>query len=285
LLGARDDGDQPGRHLVGEIVLPAHDGAQARGQLGNDEELDAVDERAVLAPVGVGPRDLHLLVGGPAHDLPGAGSDRLAVVLGTQRLDGLGRDHHARAVGQDGRQGGVGPLQLHRHAQRAADLHIGHVLQVGLDVGAGVLPVAVEVELDGFGIQWAAIVEHDAGLDVQHHGQRVREGEAGQARLGLQRLVVPLDQGVEKGPQEGVVGARAAGGRIQAGRVGIGRDLEDAATLGCWGLRPCGTAHGGRAGDGAGHRHEVSARQCHGGLPGLTVGCWVAHARLLCGVR
>ena len=101
--------------------------------------------------------------------------------------------------------------------------------EVGLDVRAGVAAAAVQVELHRLRVQRRAVVEHDARADLQHHRRRVGVGPFGHAGLGLQRVVVPLDQRVVDRPQVGVVAAGPAGGRIEARRIGVARDPQDAA--------------------------------------------------------
>ena len=81
----------------------------------------------------------------------------------------------------------------------------------------------------------------------------------GEAGLGLQRLELPFGQRVVHREQEGVIRAGAAGGRIEARRIGGRRDAQDAAAL-RRALRECVAAEG-RAGQRARYqRHYLASR-------------------------
>ncbi|GCC49597.1 hypothetical protein chiPu_0033867, partial [Chiloscyllium punctatum] len=160
-------------------------------------------------------------------------------------LQGRRRHHHAGAIGEDARQRGVRRFQLQRHLLRPGDHDRVDREQIGLDVRLRIAPVAIEVELDGLRIERRAVMEGDAGADVEH--QRIGIGELpalGKPRLRLQRLEFPFDQRVVHREQEGVVGAGAAGGGIEARRIGRRGDPQRAALL-RRGLRECAAAERG----------------------------------------
>ena len=205
------------RQLVHQIVLAGGDRARAGRQFRNDGELNSVRIRAVRLPVFLVALDDDLLAVGPAHEGIGAGADRRARdIAGRARLDRGRRHHHAGAVGEDAGQRGVGRVQLQRDLHRAGDFGRSHRGEVGLDVGFRVGLVALQVEFHGFGVERRAVVEGDAGADVEHQRGGVGKAPAfGKAGLGLQGLKVPFGQRVVHREQEGMVRAGAAGWRDQ----------------------------------------------------------------------
>ena len=181
-------------------------------------------------------RDDDDLVVVPAHEFPWTCADRLAIGLVAKRLDVGRRHHHAGAVRQDRRQRGVRVLQPERDLQRTGHIDRFDAGQVRLHVGALVGAVTVEVELDGLGIHRRAVVECDAGGDVEHHRLGIGERPLRHTRLRLEGLVVPFDQRVIHRPQDAVIGAGTTSGRIKRRWIGGRGDFQHAAFLGF--LRP-----------------------------------------------
>ena len=203
-------------------------------------------------PVLVVARVDDLLVVVPAHQLPRARADRLAVVVLAQLLHRLRRRHHAGTVRQDQRQRGIGLTKRHGDLQRPGDLDLLDRAEIGLDARARIALVAVEVELHRLGVERRAVMEQHARADIHH--QRLGVGELpgfGEARDGLQRRVLERHQRVVDRIEEGMVLTRASRRRVEARRIGRRRDLEDSALL----LRP-GPARGGQR---HGAREHVAA--------------------------
>ena len=236
------------REEVDEVVLVGDDGAQRGVDLGDDVHLQPVEMGLGRLPVFVVTRVGHLLVVVPAHELHRAGADGLAIVVLAQLLHRLGELIMPARSDRISSSAESGLLQLDRDLLRAAHLDAVDRDEVALDVGALVGAGAVEVELHRRRVERRAVMEGDAGPDVQHQCRRIGVvpglGETGQ-RLQGRRLEV--DQGVEDRIEERVVRARAAGRRIEARRVGVGRDLQHAALL----LRQRGPGEGeaGSAGE------------------------------------
>jgi hypothetical protein len=122
ILGALDHRLQSRRQLERHIVLASDDRTQGGSIFRDDVEFDAVQIGPPLAPVLIMAGDYDDLVVVPAYEFPRPGADRLAVGLIAERLDIGRRHHHASTVRQNGRQRGVGILQLQRHLQRTGDL-------------------------------------------------------------------------------------------------------------------------------------------------------------------
>jgi hypothetical protein len=100
-------------------------------------------------------------------ELVGARADRLGAELVALGLRRLGRDHHAGAVGQLRQQRREGRRQVQAHGGRVDHVHAGHRRQLAAAVRARDVLVALDVELDGGGVELLAVVEGHALAQLQ----------------------------------------------------------------------------------------------------------------------
>ena len=164
---------------------------------------------------------------------------------------GLGRDHHAGAVGKlrHQRRIGLGKLEPHRHRvdhHGGLDrLELGHAARIGRRL------VALDVELHRLGIERLAVVEQDAG--AQLHGEREAVGRPrpfGRKLRHIGELRVELDQLVAHRRHHDAIDEAHALRRIERRGIGLQPDAQR--------LRRCG-----------GRENESGAddgRAQHGGL-------------------
>ena len=218
-MGAVGDVDQQGeeaeRHRLAELELgivahrldvgreqALHQVQPARAQVGqthgriDDRQVgDLVDEDAVLVPV-VGKLLEHDAVLRDALDeLVGTGADRLQRELVARRLGGLGRDHHAGAIGELGEQRREGLLEVELHGQRVDDLDGVDRGELGLAERALHVHVPLEAVLGGLGGERLAVVELHAGPELDRDGLAVGRGLGAECELGHDaRFLVDVEQ-------------------------------------------------------------------------------------------
>ena len=140
-----------------------------------------------------------------------------------------------------------GCFSLMRHLLRPGDLDALDRDQVALDVGAGSVRARSRLDFTAAASSGVPSWKVDAAADVEQQGLGIGIapgfGEAGQR---LQRCRLEIDQRVVDRIEEGMIRARAAGLRIEARRVGVGRYLQHAALLGPPARGPCRQGRGPR---------------------------------------
>ena len=109
----------------------------------------------------------------PLDKLEGARADRFEAELVAGGLRGLGRDHHARAIRQDGQQRGKWCAQVQAHCHRVDHIDAGDRSELTTAVGAGHGFVALDVELDSSSVELFAIMKGNAGANFQRQGLAV----------------------------------------------------------------------------------------------------------------
>ncbi len=196
-------------------------------------KVEPVEIGQILVPVVRVADHHHHVVVVPLLELERPGADRLAVVLLALLGHRLGRGDHARAVGEDQRQRGVGPAQAQRHLVRRQHLHRVDRFQLALHRRARIGPGAVEMRLHRRRVEGLAVMELHALAQGEDQGLGIGELPGGRkARLGCQRRRLEIDQRVVQRIEQHVVGAGAARQRIERRRVERRGDLQDAALLG-----------------------------------------------------
>ena len=116
---------------------------RARAQVGephravDDRQVgDLVDEDVVLVPVVLEFLDHDAVLLHPLDELVRTGADRMQAELVALRFGGLGRDHHAGAVGELGQQRREGLLEVELDGQRIDDVDRVDHADVGLAVAS-----------------------------------------------------------------------------------------------------------------------------------------------------
>ena len=115
----------------------------------------------VLVPVVGELLDHDAVLLDPLDELVGTGADRLQAELVAGGFGGLGRHHHAGAVGELGDQRRERRLEQQLDGQRIDDLDLVDRAELGLAERALHGQVAVEAVLRGLGVERLAVVELD----------------------------------------------------------------------------------------------------------------------------
>ena len=156
-----------------EIELARFQVGQAHGGVGNRRVGDFGEIDGRLVPVAVVTLQRDAVLRHPLDKLEGARADRLEAELVAGGLRGLGRDHHARAVRQNGQQGGKGCAQVQAHGHRVDHIDAGDRSELTTAVGAGHGFVALDVELDSSSVELFTIMKGNAGANFQRQGLAV----------------------------------------------------------------------------------------------------------------
>src|SRR5712691_6661646 len=177
---------------VHHVDVPRPEIREPHVVVGDDAEDDPLEPRLVRLEV-VGRLLQHDAVLRHALDeLPGpdAHGRRAELVL---ELPGLGgRDGHARAVGQDRHERREGCLEADPHRQRIHGFDGADGVQLAAAVGALHVLVPVQGKPDRLRRHRRAVVELDAGAQLDGHGPapvRVRGQPGGQLRVDTEVLV------------------------------------------------------------------------------------------------
>jgi hypothetical protein len=164
-----------GRHALDEVQLAGAQVGQPHRRVRDRRVDDLVEVDRALVPV-VGVALQHDAVLRHALDeLEGARADRVGAELVARGLRRLGRDHHAGAVGQLRQQRRERRRQVQAHGGGSTTSTRRHGRQFAAPVGAGDGLVALDVELDGGGVELLAVVEGHALAQLQR--QRLAVGD------------------------------------------------------------------------------------------------------------
>ena len=207
---------------------------RARAQVGqphrrvDDRQVgDLVDEDFVLVPVVRELLDHDAVLLDPLDEPVGPGADRLQRELVARCFGRLGRDHHAGAIGELGEQGREGLLEVELDGQRIDHVDAVDQRQLGLAERAPHGEVAVEAVLGGLGVERLAVVEVDAGPELD--GQRLAVGRGLVAEPELRddvQLVVDVEQLVADRGEDDARGIGARQARIERVRIVADADAQ-----------------------------------------------------------
>jgi hypothetical protein len=210
-----------GRDAHGHVGLPRLYQGYPGGAFGHGDEAHLGDG-GFGTPVVLVAHQVHELPLLPRLEPVGPGAHGVVPVLGSEAPYGRGALHGGGAMGQVGQKGGEGVLEAQAHG---VAVHHLHPLQLGEEEGEGARQLpgdkALQVELDGLGVEGGAVVEGDAPAEPYGEGP-APIGEAvplGQMGDDL-ALRGQLKEGLaDVGDHGGRGGVRGQGG-IQGGGVG-----------------------------------------------------------------
>ena len=176
----------------------------------------------------------------------GPGADGFEAEILAGGLGGLGGDDHAGAVGELGDEGRGGGLEDDLDGEGVDDVDVVHRVDLGAAEAALHREVAFEGVFDGGGVHLLAVVEEDAGAELDEElgrgGPFVGEGELGD---GLQ-LFVDVEELV------------AEAGEYDAADVGAGEGgVEDVGVFAEGDAEGLGRSRGGCGEEGQGQGCEV----------------------------
>ncbi|CPP92888.1 Uncharacterised protein [Bordetella pertussis] len=235
-----------GVHALQDVQPAGAQIGQAHRGVRNGQEYQLVEVVILGAVVLVELLQHDAVVLHPFDELVGARADRLAAHRGRVALEGLGREHHAGAVGQLRQQGGVGALERQHQGGGIGRLDF-------LDRGQFALAHAVlqrhgapQVGARRGGVELAAVVELDIGaqLECQRLVVLAEAPRLRQLRHELQ-LLVDVDQLVAQRGEDNAAHIGAGAVRIEHVRVFLQADAQV--------LRQGGAARAGQ--HGRAHHH------------------------------
>ena len=157
-----------------EVELSRAEVGEAHGGVDDGQIDDAVEMDALLVPV-VGEALQHDAILRDALDeLERARAHRLGAELVAVGLGGFRRDDHAGAIGELRQQGRERRRQVEAHRQRIDDVDGRHRRELSAAVRPRHRLVPLEAVLDRGGVQLLAVVERDAGTELQRQRLAVR---------------------------------------------------------------------------------------------------------------
>ena len=216
-----------------EIELARLQVGQPHGGVGDRGVGDLGEVDGALVPVAVVAFQRDAVLRHPLHKLESAGADRLEAELVAGGLRRLGRDHHAGAVGQDGQQRGKRRAQVQAHCHRVDHIDAADRAQLAPAVGTGHGFVALDVELDGSGVEFFAVMKSHAGANL--HCQRLAVGRPlialgqlghdGQLFIHIQQFVAQRREHhpADKAARQGRVQHIGVFGQAHAQGLGLGQ--------------------------------------------------------------
>ncbi len=160
------------------------------------------------------------VLGDALDEFIGARADEMVRQFVALLGDRLRRDHHPGAVGQYAEERRIGLREDEPDGKRIDDLDRRHLLQLGLALGFGRGLVALDIGLDGGGVELGAVVKENARPQLHRQRQFVRRPRPlGGEKRCVGKVAVDVDQLVAQPGEDHPADEADALGGIE--RVGI----------------------------------------------------------------
>src|SRR5713101_3535095 len=161
------------RDALDHLEVARSQARHARGRVGDRHELDAIEVNARLVPVVGEALEDDLALGDAFDELEGTRAHRLRGELVAERLRRLRRDHHARPVGQRGEERHQRLREVEPHGEVVERVNALDLADLGLPEGARRVQMPLDVEAHGLGVHRLAVLELDAGAQLDDDREAV----------------------------------------------------------------------------------------------------------------
>src|SRR5215831_8288269 len=224
-----DLGEVAGRDALDHVEIAGAQAGQARGGVGDGQELHPIDVDVALVPV-VGKALAHdLALGHALHELVGPRAHRLGPETVAELLGRLGRDHHARAIGEGSEERNERLGEVEADGEVVDDVHALDLADLRLAEGAGRVEMTLDVEAHRLRVERLPVVELHARPQLEDDGALVGSPLVAGGELGNDlEIGGDVEELVAQRGEDEPAGVGAADGRIERVGVIVESDAQDA---------------------------------------------------------